>query len=402
MAADAPGQGTSPDSGDIADDASGASEQDDGAETDATGGKSFDAGRRRFSVPVKNDAFIFRLTVQRRQVLMECALDYSKYENQAFEALIRSRVLPVEVVFDELGVAFLVMYVRPMRRFLYVRVGENIPKTLIVLMKSGSIRKICYQPYYLYSLLRLYGVRLKNVFSLVTAARVIHPGTLMCTYSDFFGVYGGRYDADTYSSTNSDFNFMLYSMQGYILLQAALDRWVDGREDYRYAAAVDEVLGASFLRIINLKTNDYLFDLDADGHVIYNKNVDFTARHGGFFVTYTISMDDVPDMSREELYMLGLAELSKKGRFYKYNIQLVTITDGSMILFIGDYEYELIITLLQKFYNHYAQRIRSGMFDIVVSHQRYMSEDSLGVKSAPVLPGTLKEALGMLFFKDDD
>ncbi len=100
--------------------------------------------------------------------------------------------------------------------------------------------------------------------------------------------------------------------------------------------------------------------------------------------------------------MLGLAELSKKGRFYKYNIQLVTITDGSMILFIGDYEYELIITLLQKFYNHYAQRIRTGRFDIVVSHQRYMSEDSLGVKSAPVLPGTLKEALGMLFFKDDD
>ena len=85
-----------------------------------------------------------------------------------------------------------------------------------------------------------------------------------------------------------------------------------------------------------------------------NQNFEQRAHSDGFFVTYSIGAEDIGTLEMSELYLDALYELSTKGRFRKYNIQLVTMTPTAMVLFIGENEYELITTALQKYFNRYA------------------------------------------------
>lgn len=357
--------------------------------------------KTQFRLPdVKDENFIFKLSVSKK-ILTANALHYSDYESQAFGCIMKSQILPSEIVYDEKGYAYILMYIRPMHKFLYELIDKNVPKTLIASLMSNRIRKVCYQPYYMYSIFRLYEIRLKNVFSLATIDKVAHQDSMLCTFNDFFKVYGDSFDAEVLATGDEAFDKLLYNMQGYILIQALLDREVKGRDDFKYQRAVDEVLGTSFLRVINLQANDYLFDLDADGTVIYNTEVDFTARHSGFFVTYSIGIDDAPDVKRADLYMLSLVELSSKGRIYKYNIQLVTIASEAMVLFIGEDEYELVITILQKFFNRYALSRHLEKFELNVSHQRVYAKDSQPKRKNVMLPNTVEEALDLLVTADD-
>ncbi len=351
---------------------------------------------KKYSIPpYSEDSYIYSIELTKKW-LKKYALPYSEYEAKVFKSIMKSQILPCEIVFDDSSSAYLLIYVRPMRTFFYIPIDSDMPKTIQACMKSASVRKICYQPYYLYSLFRIYDVRLRNVFSLASADRVMHPDVMLCTYMDFFKVFHNTFEATEISTGVDELDCLLYNMQGYILIQAMFDRSIKSQTALADMFAVDEVLGTSFLRIINLKSNDYLFELKADGVIEYNKELDYVARHDGFFVSYTVGVDDAPGIKREELYMGALVELSKKGRIYKFNIQLVTITGNTMVLFIGIDAYELLSTALQKYFNHYAIKHKLERFDLDIAHQRvYANSSDRNIKKV-ILPNTLDDALDLL------
>ncbi|AOZ97874.1 hypothetical protein [Butyrivibrio hungatei] len=346
--------------------------------TDEPTPKVPNAGRvvKKYIVPtMPKTTFIYRCEVNRR-TLKDYADTYSSNENNVFNAVRQCKVLPIEVVFDADNQAYLFMFVKPLGRYYYCRIDSAMPKTLEAVFKSKSIRKICYQPYFLYSLCRLHGFVLCEVYSIYSMDQYLHPNAMPCVYQDFWELYKHDFNYTPLRESGfEEFDTLCCFMQIYIQLQAKQIRNLSDNKLIRFQQCKDEVLGVSFLRALNLKENGFLFDIDSAGTILYNTNYDLAAHTDGFFVTYTIGMDDAPDIEREELYMSGLIELSNRGRISKYNIQLVTMSDVSMVLFIGVREYELVITLLQKFYNRYAFKRRLENFSLNVSHERIYAKE---------------------------
>ncbi len=356
---------------------------------------------KKYSVPAHPEmSYIFYLVINKR-TLKDYAFPVAGNPAEFVNSLRKSKILPVEIVFDEDTIPYLFMFVRNLGRYYYCKLDSNMPSVVEASLRSQSIRKICYQPYYLYSICRLYGVRISAVYSLYSMDAFLHPAALPCKYEEFFDLYKHDYSYSPLSGSGfEDFDRMCNFMQCYIQMNARQLRAINNKELVRQQMCKDEVLGSSFLRIINMKSNEYLFDLDSDGNVVYNMSYDVSARHDGFIVTYTIGMDDVPELSRKELYMMGLVELSDKGRFAKYNIQLITMSDVSMVLFVGIKEYELIITLLQKFYNRYALKQHLEKFTLDVDHQRiYVKDKAYPIKVA--LPRSYDEAMDKYITTND-
>jgi len=347
-----------------------------------------------YRVPPKNDnTMLFSLKVN-SHTLKTYASSYTKNENEIFQSVLASKMLPIEVIFNEDNTAYLIMFVRNHGRFYWCKVDNNIPNTLLALLTSKSVKKICYQPYYLYSLLRVYGKKMTNVYSLCTMDRLLHPDAVLCLYDDFFKLYTMDFVEAEVGSGFEDFDSLIANMQRYIQICASQMRGAYDKSEYERRSCIDEVLGTSFLRIINLTTNDCLFDLRADGQFEYTTSYESAARHDGFFITYSIGIDDIPDLQRERIYIDSLVELCKKGRIFKYNIQLVALAPTSMVLFIGEEEYELISTLLQKYFNKYALVNKIERFELTVAHQRIYKNTKKKAKTY-ILPSTFDEAIDM-------
>lgn len=350
--------------------------------------------------PISEDELIYNIVI-RRDVLKNYASPYKSVEMEAFSGLQKAKRLPVEVVFDDSGAAYLFMFLRTMGQYAYCPIDNDIPNSLIAILLSKNIIKICYQPYFLYSLLRLYDVRVCGVYSICTMDNLLHPDAVIGMYGEFFHVFDEHFKNIPAADTGfPDFDELLVDMQKYIYVHAIQTRADFDKYIYVKHHSRDEVLGSSFLRIINLKSNDYLFQLNNDGQIIYNPNYDQVARHDGFFVTYSVSADDVPGFELSEVYLDALYELSIKGRFRKYNIQLITISATAMVLFIGESEYELLTTALQKYFNRFAQLNHLERFELNVSHERVYCKTPKGAKQRQT-PKTYEQAMDMLITTND-
>ena len=350
----------------------------------------------KYSVPPINDtSCIFIADVPRRTIKKYCS-SYKDNENEVFSSVRRSKRLPVEVILDEKRTPFLIFFVRSLGKFYYCPIEKAMPATLKACMQSTSIKKLCYQPYYLYSLMRLYDCSLDSVYSICTVDLLLNPKAMVCVYEDYFKVYDGNFPIKSKPSSGYDeFDAILENEQRYIQIEAFQMRSLKNDKELSKRQQRDEVLGMSYLRILNLKTHDYLFDLEPSGKVEFNPNFDLAARHDGFFVTYSLGIDNSLGIKVNDIYLGALYELSRKGKVRKYNIQLVTITANTMVLFVGENEYDLVTTALQKYFNIYALKNRYEKFELNVSHQRIYCSTQKNAKQ-PVLPATYSEAMDML------
>lgn len=355
----------------------------------------------KYSVPAIDEGdLIYNLTVN-KNTFKHYSYSYKSKEDEIFKIIQKSRRLPLEVIYDEKGFAYLFMFVRAIGKFFYCPIDKNIPNSLIAILLSKSVIKICYQPYFLYSLLRLYDIRICGVYSICTMDKLLHPEAQIAYYRDYFNVYAGDFvNLKPVDTGFDEFDTLIQNLQKYILIQAKQTRCTFDASKYNKMHSRDEVLGSSFLRILNLKLNDYLFSLAADGSFIYNREFELIARHDGFFVTYSVGAEDLDIKELPDIYLDALYELSSKGRFKKYNIQLVTITDTAMTLFIGESEYELITTVLQKHFNRYALINHIEKFELNVAHQRVYCNS----KRNPLqrqLPRTYEQAMDLLITTND-
>ena len=350
--------------------------------------------------PIEETDIIFNIRVN-RNTFKHYANNYKVMEKEVFAVLQKSKRLPVEVIYDGDGSAYLFMFIRALGQFVYCPIDSKMPKSIIAMFLSKSVIKICYQPYFLYSLLRVYDIRACGIYSICTVDSLLHPEAVIGSYNDFFAVYAGDFpDIPSVDTGFVEFDNLLLNMQKYILIHARQTRTPFDKTEYIKRHSRDEVLGSSFLRNINLISNDYLFSLEPSGRIIYNQNFEQRAHSDGFFVTYSIGAEDIGTLELSELYLDALYDLSTKGRFRKYNIQLVTMTATAMVLFIGEDEYELITTALQKYFNRYALSHRLEKFELNVAHQRIYYNTKKGAKHRQI-PRTYEEAMDQLITTND-
>lgn len=350
--------------------------------------------------PIDEGDLIFNIVVNRK-TFKSYASAYNSMESTVFTALQKSKRLPLEIIYDENGAAYLFMFVRALGQFVYCPIEQDMPNSIIAIMLSKSVVKICYQPYFLYSLLRIYNIRACGVYSICTVDSLLHPEAQIAFYNDFFSVYAGDFpNLVPVDSGFPDFDSLLLNLQKYILIHARQTRSQFDKLEYAKRHARDEVLGSSFLRNVNLMSNDYLFSLESNGKVVYNQNFEQRAHSDGFFVTYSVAAEDIGTLSQSDLYLDALFDLCNKGRFRKYNIQLVTITSTAMVLFIGESEYELLTTALQKYFNRYALVHRMEKFELNVAHQRIYYKTKKGAKQGQI-PRTYEQAMDLLVTTND-
>lgn len=356
----------------------------------------------RYSIPpINEDNLIFNISVNKR-VLKQYAYPYDELESEIFVSVQKSKRLPVEVIYDENRVSYVVLFIRSLGKFAYCPVDNSIPNTLVAIMMKKSVVKICYQPYFLYSIFRIHGINISGVYSMCSVDTILHPNAVLCSYADFFRVYDVNIKEVALADTGFvEFDTLLENMQKYILIQAIQSREHCEKDSLENGNSKDEVLGTSFLRAINLKSDDYLFELEPSGNIVYNAKFEPAAKTDGFFVTYSLACDGLNSISISDLFLKALCDLSAKGRIRKYNIQLVTMINNTMVLFIGENEYELITTLLQKYFNEYSSSFKNHVkFDLSVSHERIYCNTEKDAKR-PQLPRNYEEAMDLLITTND-
>jgi hypothetical protein len=294
-------------------------------------------------------------------------------ENDIASAVMLDKDLPIEIMADH-GTYYAVIWVRKLRRYYYCALSA-MPSGLSELLSHQSIRKICYQPYYLYSLCRIKGVRLRNVYSLYSMHMLLIGHDVTMSYREIIELYTSGKNFEPVSFGVPVVDEILGGLPNYRVCRAEQEvLTLRLSKDSQLAAQLqpykDEVLGTSFLRAANFEDAGTLFDIDGEGVLTFNENFDRRVMKAGFLLTYNIDDPELDNINKNAIFMAALIDLAVKGRVRKLDIQLMTICDGHMILYIASDHYQLISTLIQVFFNQYALKHGMEKFGLVVAHEK--------------------------------
>ncbi len=323
---------------------------------------------------------------------------YADVDKKAAVSILKRRLLAIEVIFTETGVPYYLMWVPGLSRYLYVD-AFHVPESLATIFKHNSIVKVIYQPYYLYSLLRLADIRPKNIYSIYSVDLMLHPVSVPTEYDRLMYVY--LKECNYLAQVKSGLEWlddMLVAMQGYDYVYDYQTRSItkSSYKDFTGILLRDEVLGTSFMRSVFLNDDGFLFDYDPDGFVVFNTEYEPTPIKTGFMVTYSIDKDDLSKEQSGKLFMDSLKELADKGKLRKFDLYLIYITGHTMKVYVDMRCYELLTTLLQNYFNRYAMSHKLEKFTLRSEHRRC---DPVGKSYIPVrvkIPKKMSEVLDTL------
>lgn len=291
-------------------------------------------------------------------------------------AIERDRDLPLECIIDETGLYVVILWVRPIRQFFYsyftdlhIRIKE--------LLTSYRIRKICYQPYYLYSLCRLYNIQIKHVYSFHSIHMHILNMEHKLGYREIIELYGEGKNCDHTIDTVPELEEIMTGIPLYRTIKRVQTKLISANDNYASQADrvqnLDEVLGTSFLRSINFNDDGTLMFF-RNGQICFNHYFKNNAKSGGFILTYVIENEELDNTTKQKIFLDMLCDLSKKGRIRKLNLQLMTMYDDIMILFVADKSYEFLTTYIHIHLYEIAQSHGCDDFRVVTTHERCILE----------------------------
>lgn len=301
--------------------------------------------------------------------------DFSQKEDVIFSEAALGNIISIEVVLDEDGAYRMFVY-SPALRSIVKADPKDMPDALVLLLRKKSVIKLCWQPYYLYSVCRANGIIVENVYSIFTVDRLLNPQALPCAYPDLIRYYsfvlkGEIIPKQTFENDAEALMAIMPLYKDVYQVQTREPRLE--KKQFEEVSAFDQVLGLSFLRGVNFHDEGCMFEMHANGEIVYKPFLDLVVKKPGYLVSYAINMVDVPGYSVHTLYKNALCYLARKGRFKKTNIQLLAITDKALYMFVGFKVYEYITTQLQNYFNKWAVRHDVERFSLVSDHRAILS-----------------------------
>lgn len=262
------------------------------------------------------------------------------------KSITKDRDMPCECAIDDSGYA-IILWIRAERQFFY-SYFTNLHFEIIELFTSNTIKKICYQPFYLYSLCRLHGIKIKHVDSIFNTHLLLKSGYIL-NYSKMVKLYG-KIKPDYHSKCSiSERNNLMDGIPLYRMINRIQTKLVLSSDSYlaqaNKAKYIEEVLGISFMRSINFYDDSTLLYIEND-QIKFNHNFKKTVKRDGFLLTYTINNKDIDTKAKQKIFLDLLYNLSEKGKIRKLNLQLMTMYDDIMVLFVSKECYEYFTTYI--------------------------------------------------------
>lgn len=307
---------------------------------------------------------------------------YEDYEQKIVLEYIYYRIIPVEVIDNGDGHFYYLMWFQNEHsdkgRFLYSFV-EKIPASLAALLKSKKVVKICYQPYYMYSISKLHGNHIGNLHSIYSADALLYKDYATAPYKDIMPLYFNK--LKPLPPINSGITYidtLLEYIRGYrqiywMYIRGGLlrDNNTKLAKAYQSLLLEDEVLGMSYLRCTCSKDNGVLFKIASNGILVYTEEFDQKYSVPGYVVTFAIKNEHLDKTKLYPIYLSLLKYFAEAGKFQKYNIQIITFAEDKMILFVEDRIYSYFMTRIQfKFDRVALENEDLGEFEFIASHER--------------------------------
>ncbi len=330
------------------------------------------------------------------QTLKMYFVPYKELENEYFEYVRSRKQISLEVIATKEQL-YLLLWFPTKGLFLYASLF-NLPETLKILLTHANICKICWQPFVLYSQMRKQSLLLKTVHSILTTEILISPNHVCGDYTDTMYAYAiGKHMPKRLSSRFPLLNNYVSGMQLYTYIYTAQTRGAGmiTDVDYQHMAFRNEVLGLSFMRSFYLNDKSTLFDIDRGGEFAFNHEYILSAKQQGFIVTYQVDKEDMMGYTPLDFYLMPLLQMAKEKRFKKIGLQVISISEDGLLLFIEYGHYELTTTLIQKFYDKLALQMHLPKFELHVSTQQ-VDEPGKEIRLKKQPKGTVSDVLDNL------
>ena len=289
----------------------------------------------------------------------------------------RDQMISLECMQDEHGSHVLLIWVPIYQKFYYAYF-TSLHRRLKEILAYKSIRKVCYQPYYLYSLSKIYAVPARNVYSIFSVHTACTGFNVSMTYRDIIEMYTGGRRFERMVGNIPIRNEFMGGLPFYDSICHNLTQIVNGasalKDKVASAFLLDEANGVSYMRCINFVDDELLFSFQKDGTLKYNDNHVKQVKRDGALVTYVIENSNYSHEARREVYLHVLTELAKTGRFRKLNIQLVMLTGDIMMLFIGANGFELLDTTIKVMFSKFATDGHIDSFHVLISREWLLAE----------------------------
>lgn len=306
-----------------------------------------------------------------------CALVSDENADFVTVSVVRDQMIGLECLQDENGAHVLLIWIPIYQKFYYAYF-TSLHRRLKEILAYKSIRKVCYQPYYIYSLSKIYAVPARNVYSIFSVHTACTGFNVSMTYRDIIEMYTGGRRFERMVGNIPIRNEFMGGLPFYDSICHNLTRIVNGtpalKDKVASALLFDEVNGVSYMRCINFVDDELLFSFQKDGTLKYNDNHVKQVKRDGALVTYVIENSNYSHEARREVYLHVLTELAKTGRFRKLNIQLVMMTGDIMMLFIGANGFELLDTTIKVMFSKFATDCHIDSFHVLISREWFLAE----------------------------
>lgn len=297
------------------------------------------------------------------------------------KTIINDSDMPCECIMDEDGAYALILWIRPMRQFFY-SYFTNLHADIKGLFTSNAIKKICYQPYYLYSLCKLYDIRVKCVYSIYTTHLLINKAHTL-SYRKILELYGTLKSVHHSVDSFPELNDLMEGIPLYRMINRVQTKAVALNEKYSslidMVQSMDEILGTSFLRSINFHDDSSLLYIK-NNQIKINHRFNREAKRDGLLLTYSIENKDIDRTTKQKIFSDLLCDLSQKGKIRKFNLQLMTMYDDIMILFIARECYEYFTTYVHIHLYEIAQVYGYEEFHVAISHDNCIAQTAYNKK----------------------
>lgn len=291
-------------------------------------------------------------------------------------AVIKDGNLSLECIIDDLGNYAIIFFVRSLEQFFFsyfINMHEGIKE----LLSHKRTKKICYQPYYLYSLCKIHDMQIKHVYSFHSVhLHILNPDSII-SYREMVELYTDEKIFGQPIATLCELNEFIHGIPFYqIIHRAQANLIASNANNTSYVEDmenIDEVLGVSYLRSLNFHDDSTLFSFES-GQLLFNRCINKSAKRAGFLLTYLIENDNIDRKLKMKIYLGLLCDLSRTGRMRKLNLQLMTLCDDIMILFLGAAEYEYLVTYIFIHLYKIGQKYGCVELNMTVSHERCTPE----------------------------